>query len=78
MRFASAFFVLLILTPAAAGIQAAIAEPMQAVSVVIKKNGQDWSILAPALLQKKDFQGLLQLSQKWIESDPTRKCQRLV
>ncbi len=31
MRFVSAFFVLLILTPAVTGIQAALAEPAQAV-----------------------------------------------
>ncbi len=37
MRFASVFFVLSILSPAVMGIQAAIAEPTQAVSVTIKK-----------------------------------------
>jgi hypothetical protein len=44
----------------------------QAMPVATKKGGLDWVNRAVALEQKKDWQGLLKLSQQWVKSEPGR------
>ncbi len=50
----------------------------QATTVVAKKGGLDWFNRSVALEQKKDWQGLLKLSQQWVKSEPESAIARLV
>ena len=79
MRFAFGFVASLsIFVSTASVVHADTSAPMLAAPLVMKKNGQDWSSLAPALLKKKDFQGLLELAQQWVESEPGSAFARLI
>ena len=70
MRFAFSFVASLsIFVSTASVVHADTSAPTQVELAVAKKSGQDWSSLAPALLKKKDFQGLLELAQQWVESE---------